>query len=112
MLNLGAIIFGSISVVSAYAILAGNIEYSPKDTTWEVDNVESALNDLYNMANTSLENIYSNPAAYSTRDTRIQLDSMIDSVIVECFDNNESYYIKLAKGNSQICGYHYLVNDV
>ena len=44
---LGAIIFGSIGVVSAYAIFANDIGYTPKDTTWEVDNVKDAIDDLY-----------------------------------------------------------------
>lgn len=44
---LGAVIFGSIGVVSAYSILANDIGYTPNDTTWEVDNVKNAIDDLY-----------------------------------------------------------------
>lgn len=49
---LGAIIFGSVVGVSAYSIFATDIEYTPKDITWNVDNVESALDDLYIKAKT------------------------------------------------------------
>ncbi len=44
---LGAVIFGGIVGVSAYSILASDIEYTPQDATWEVDNVSDALNELY-----------------------------------------------------------------
>ena len=48
---LGAIIFGGIVGVSAYTILAKDISYSPKDTTWEVDNIKDAIDDLYTTLN-------------------------------------------------------------
>ena len=48
---LGALIFGGIGVVSAYTIFANDIGYTPKDTTWEVDNVKDAIDDLYTKAN-------------------------------------------------------------
>ena len=44
---LGAILFGSIGVVSAYTILANDIGYTPSNTTWEVSNVKDAIDDLY-----------------------------------------------------------------
>lgn len=44
---LGALIFGGIIGVSAYTILANDIGYTPKDSTWEVDNVKDAIDDLY-----------------------------------------------------------------
>lgn len=47
---LGAIIFGGIVGVSAYTILANDIGYTPKDTTWEVDNVKDAIDDLYKVS--------------------------------------------------------------
>lgn len=48
---LGALLFGSIGVVSAYTILANDIGYTPSNTTWEVDNVKDAIDDLYTKAN-------------------------------------------------------------
>ena len=51
---LGAIIFGSIGVVSAYTLYANDIEYTPKDTTWkkedgsDITNVKEAIDELYN----------------------------------------------------------------
>ena len=54
---LGALIFGSIGVVSAYTIFANDIGYTPKDTSWEVDNVKDAIDDLYSKANISEKNV-------------------------------------------------------
>ena len=44
---IGSIIFGSISMVSAYTTLAKDISYNPKNETWKVDNVNDAIDDLY-----------------------------------------------------------------
>ena len=50
---LGAILFGGIGVVSAYTILANDIGYTPKDTTWkksngeDITNVKDAIDELY-----------------------------------------------------------------
>ena len=46
---LGAVIFGSIGV-AASTIFANDIGYTPKDTTWEVDNVKDAIDDLYKVS--------------------------------------------------------------
>lgn len=62
---LGALIFGGIGVVSAYTILASDIGYTPKDTTWEVDNVEDAIDDLYSKVSEPITmELYSDSAAY------------------------------------------------
>lgn len=50
---LGTLIFGGIVGVSAYTIFANDIGYTPKDSTWKVDNVKDAIDELYNKANTS-----------------------------------------------------------
>lgn len=56
---LGAIIFGSIGVVSAYTIFANDIGYTPKDTTWkksngeDITNVQDAIDILYDKSNIS-----------------------------------------------------------
>jgi len=44
---LGAIIFGSIGVISASTILAKDISYTPNDETWNVNNIGDAIDDLY-----------------------------------------------------------------
>ena len=50
---LGAIIFGGIVGVSAYTILANDIGYTPKDSTWkksngeDITNVKDAIDELY-----------------------------------------------------------------
>ena len=55
---LGAIIFGGIGTVFAYTILAKDVGYTPKDTTWKVDNVKEAIDDLYNKTNKEILNRY------------------------------------------------------
>ena len=42
---IGLIVAGSIGVV-AYTINASDVRYTPKDTTWNVNNVDDALNTL------------------------------------------------------------------
>ena len=44
---LGAIIFGGIGVASAYTLFANNIGFTPRDTTWNVDNTKDAIDDLH-----------------------------------------------------------------
>ncbi|MBR1416348.1 MAG: hypothetical protein IJ572_00830 [Bacilli bacterium] len=44
---LGAVIFSTVSVF-AYSILATNVGFTPTESTWNVDNVSDALNNLYN----------------------------------------------------------------
>ena len=53
---LGGLIFGGIVYASSY--LATDISYTPTDTSWEVSNVNEAINSLYNNV-TELENIKS-----------------------------------------------------
>lgn len=47
---IGVVAFGSI-VVYASSILANDISFTPKDNTWEVSNVEDAINSLYSNIN-------------------------------------------------------------
>ena len=44
---LGSIIFGGVTGVAAYTMFANSIAYTPKNSNWEVDTVEDALNSLY-----------------------------------------------------------------
>ena len=41
------IVIGATTTVVASTLLASNIAYTPKDSTWKVNNVEDAINDLY-----------------------------------------------------------------
>ena len=49
----GIIIASPAIVFATSTILSGQIDYIPKDNTWNVENVEDALDDLYDMAKTS-----------------------------------------------------------
>ena len=103
MIALTAIICITGTTYAATQILASNIAY--KDTT-----VEDALNDLYTKATPQL--LYTNSSTTSIRNTNIDIDANINSILIECYDNNKSYYVKLDKGKDNICGYHYLNNDI
>ena len=68
---LGAILFGSIGVVSAYTLFANDIGYTPNDATWEVSNVKDAIDDLYEkgVLNISSLQTFENTSLSSTRET-------------------------------------------
>ena len=51
---LGAIIFGSISLVSAYTLFASSTDFTPTDANWDAENVQSAIDDLYLKCNKKL----------------------------------------------------------
>ena len=42
----GAVIFGSIASVFAFDLMAQNVGFTPRETSWEVDNVKDALDIL------------------------------------------------------------------
>ena len=96
---LGALIFGSIGVVSAYTIFANDIGYTPKDTSWEVDNVKDAIDDLYIEASKPLidridfskknDIIYGNWA--TSRSVSINLDKGSYIIFLEYVDSYSSY---------------------
>ena len=43
---LGSFLFGSISLVSAYILFASDVSYAPSDDTWNVENVQDAVDEL------------------------------------------------------------------
>ena len=47
---LGAIIFGGVGTILAYKLGANQVGYTPNDQTWNVSEVNTALDDLYDMA--------------------------------------------------------------
>lgn len=50
---LGAVIFSTFSVYATVSILSGQVDYTPRDNEWNVENVEDALDDLYDIAKNS-----------------------------------------------------------
>ncbi len=71
------IVVGTISTVVASSYIASNIAYTPKDSTWKVDNVEDAIDELYTKDNNiSLEaasQVYSSGIAVSNRNVTKEL---------------------------------------
>ncbi|MBR1416338.1 MAG: hypothetical protein IJ572_00780 [Bacilli bacterium] len=47
---IGTVIFSAVSVL-AYSIVSSNVGFTPKDSSWEVENVSEALDDLYDRTN-------------------------------------------------------------
>ena len=50
---LGVVIAASFSVYATVSILSSQVDYNPRDNTWDVNNVEDAINELYQMAATN-----------------------------------------------------------
>jgi hypothetical protein len=83
---LGAITFGSIGAVSAYTIVSKDITYTPKDATWNVNNVSDALDNLYTSVDT-----YARIAQYI---------SVVDGDMQSRFDHVKDYgYTKFKISN-------------
>ena len=64
---LGALIFGIGGVLAEYVIFSDNVIYTPENDTWEVNNVESALNDLYDKYNDCDNFDYVTPRVFMTK---------------------------------------------
>ena len=85
---LGAIIFSSITV-AAYSVLANDIGYTPKDSTWkkangeDITNVKDAIDELYSKTGTiSFNNMTSTQvyrkASFSGKNTVITISNVSD----------------------------------
>lgn len=48
---IGALLFSGVSVYATYSILANDIGYTPSNDSWNVDNVQDAINYLYDKTN-------------------------------------------------------------
>ena len=55
-----AILFTGIGVYAANTYLAHDISYTPSNENFDVNNVEDALNELYDKTEISIENIFTN----------------------------------------------------
>ena len=93
---LGAILFGGTTGVLAATLLASNIEYTPKDKTWKVNNVKDAIDDLYSQSNG--ENIFSSLTCTAT-DSNSDIDVTIHPTFKSGHDSNEIYEYLLMVDN-------------
>lgn len=98
---LGAILFGGIGVVSAYTILANNIGYTPKDTTWkktngeDITNVKDAIDDLYDKTNNKSDLLWINnnkTTGISAFDVNVNLSNYTKIMVVGYYDTWNSPY--------------------
>lgn len=80
---LGALIFGSIGVVSAYNLFASNIGYTPKDSSWNVDNVNDALDDLATKIKPNYTDIYRVTPSFSEQTLSTKDKTLNDNITVE-----------------------------
>ena len=47
---IGSVLFGSIGSIYAYRLLAEQVEYNPEENSWNVSNVDNALDNLYDIS--------------------------------------------------------------
>ena len=113
---LGLIAAGSITVVVAYNYNAKDIEYTPKDSNWNVNNVEDAIKDLKETKSITIGNSFYDMKAgnLTSRTTSLSLTKgkYIIAVIhssawsrpgyVETTDTNEFIPIKCDKEKCSI----------
>ena len=104
---LGAIIFGTIAGVSALTILANNVDFTPRDDTWNVDKVNIALDDLYqrylDVTDPSMEVTYVCSVEGSSSCSGTSLDT---NKVYFCVTNARSY-----NGTHTITGAQVLLNQ-
>lgn len=111
---LGAFIFSGITAVSAYTILANDIGYTPKDTTWkksngeDITNVKEALDELYTRSNLT-EMVWINPNLNATlfEPTTINVDlSKYDSILVlgkySSYYGTDTGYVRIDKNTTGV----------
>ena len=65
----GALLFGCIGTVAAYNLLAKDVKYTPSDSTWEVDNVKDAIDELYIKSNKEILNRFTTTLRAATSHT-------------------------------------------
>ena len=92
---LGALIFGGITGVVAATILSKDVSYSPKDTTWKVDNVKDAIDDLYDKTNNKSDLLWINnnkTTGISAFDVNVNLSNYTKIMVVGYYDPWNSPY--------------------
>ena len=100
-----AVVFSSIGGVVASQILATNVSYTPSDNSWNVNNVNSAINDLYDKTKLlhKTNDTYINPIPSSINDPRIIFSSYSPNVAGEyaysAFDKNDNTFWTSAAGD-------------
>lgn len=52
---ISGVVFTTVGVYAASQILAKDISFTPKNENWEVDNLEDAINDLYNNSDSNIK---------------------------------------------------------
>ena len=75
---LGGLVFGTIGTVVAYNYNAKDIGYTPKDTSWDVNNVGDALKDLKDNKKIDLDLLWTNPtptSAFSAQTINLDLSN-------------------------------------
>lgn len=82
---LGAIIFGSITAYATYKISSSDISFIPTNESWKVDNVGSAINDLYTKQNETIVDYKNTISSQNTKisnyeNTITQKDSTISNL--------------------------------
>ena len=96
----GILVCGSIGLVIAATYNAGAITYTPSDNTWNVSNVESAINDLKNISDNGFKLVGEKEISFSSGQTTPT------KVNIEVKDSNyisvENNIVKIKKSGKYI----------
>lgn len=114
---LGAIIFSGITSVAAYSIFANDIGYTPKDSTWEVNNIQDAVDDLFNRVNiTRFVDLTSNTSysnqCFTLKSVIALMDEIDNSLFIKVYaeknnscDDNTIYTVDISGLNLKTISY-------
>lgn len=70
---IGGLLFGTISAAIAIAYEASDITYAPSDTSWQVSNVQSAIDDLYSKSEKGYVALFSGSSSIITSSTIVPI---------------------------------------
>lgn len=77
---IGGLIFGCVTVYAAVLIASNEVSYTPGDSNWNVDNTESALNDLYDTTLNKKNNIIN---SLNRKCLNLSQDASFDNIVSE-----------------------------
>ncbi|MBR1417198.1 MAG: hypothetical protein IJ572_05205 [Bacilli bacterium] len=82
---LGAFIFGGITFGFAYSLSADEIDFTPKNNTWKVEDVKNAIDDIHekyiNIINSSVDVIYVCSGTNSCTGTNLEVNKAYFCVV-------------------------------
>lgn len=97
---IGILITGSIGVAIAISYNASDIIYTPSDNTWNVSNVDSAINDLNNRTKESYEKVCTfQESEYGNTENHLSVGS---KYLCDPGDDTERYFYVLSVRDKEV----------